>query len=458
MAVEEPSVGFRFSTPYEIAAVRPLRQTTPAERAAALAAARYNTELLPQELIYVDLSTDSGVSALNTAQLAALAAAPVAEPGMGLAPEASRAYRDLASEFQRIFGFPYVVPVTQGRAAERIWIRLHVKPGSVVAGNMLFPSTRTHIEMSGGKVADVIVDAAHDLGSEEPFKGNLDIDKLRALFSEGRDKVSCIYVEVAVNACGGHPVSVENLRAVRAVATANGVPLFLDACRLLENSYLVKQREPGYSHRPVREIVAEICGLADGLTMSALKDLAAPAGGFIATRDPASYQKAWMQAFLDGAQLGSSAMEVVAAGLRELFATDAYVAGRVEQVQYLWRRLGGGVPLVRPPSGHAVYIDVRSFLPHVAPENHPAEALAAFIYGVSGVRLCKGPPPAPSQSARGTELLRLAVPARKYLRGHLDDVAEAVFYAYSRRAEIKGLKRVEEPGRSKHQPAYFTPL
>jgi tryptophanase len=459
MPMRRDSTGFQFSTPYEIAAVRQLRQTTPEERAAALMAARYNTELLPQEMIYVDLSTDSGVSALSSAQLAALAAPKTVEPGMGLAAEGSKAYQGLAAEFERVFGFPYVVPTTQGRAAERVWTKLHVKPGSLVAGNMLFPSTRAHIEMNGGKVIDVIVDAAHDLGSEEPFKGNIDVDKLQAFFREqGREKVSCVYCELAVNSCGGHPVSLGNLQAVKTIAAANGVPLFLDACRIIENSYLIKQREPAISHRSIQEIALESCALADGLTMSALKDLLAPTGGFIATRDQGSYQKALMQCFLDGTQLGGRAMEMISAALRELFSTDAYAAGRVEQVQYLWRRLSGGVPLVHPPAGHAVYIDVREFLPHVAAENHPAEALASFIYGVSGIRVTKGPPPAPSQSARGTELLRLAVPARKYLQGHMDDVAEALLYAYAQRDEIKGLKRLEEPGRAKYQPGYFTLL
>jgi tryptophanase len=456
--MKERSAGFVFSVPYEIAVVRPLRQTTLKERQAALRAAFYNTELIPQELIYLDFSTDSGVSSLSTGQLAAATGAQALEPGMGLAAEGSRAFQSLKEQFRAIFGFSYVIATTQGRAAERIWSKLHIKSNGVVAGNMLFPSTRMHIEMNGAKVVDVISDAAHDLGSTELFKGNVDLTKLEAVLKEQGEKVCCVYVELAVNSCGGHPVSLANLKAVKAMALAHQVPLFLDACRIFENSYLIKQREPGYQDRTIQEIVRETCGLADGLTMSALKDLLVPLGGIIGTRDPASYQKATMQGFLDGVQPPGSTLEMMSVALREIFAAESYVAGRVEQINYLWRRLNGGVPLVQPPGGHAVFIDVKKFLPHVTAENHPAEALAAFLYHMAGIRVTKGPPAAPSQVQRGVELLRLAVPARKYLQGHLDDAAAAVLYAYAHREEITGLKKIDKPGRSKYDPSYFAPV
>jgi tyrosine phenol-lyase len=183
--------------------------------------------------------------------------------------------------------------------------------------------------------------------------------------------------------------------------------------------------------------------------------LLVPSGGLILTRDRAAYQKASMQAFLDGAQLPGAAMELLATALREIFAAEPYVADRVRQVNYLWRRLDGGVPLVKPAAGHAVFIDVKAFLPHLSAAQFPAEALAAFIYHVSGVRLTKGPPPAPGQAARGIDLLRVAIPARKYLQAHLDDAAEALLYAYARRGEIAGLKRIDDPSRTKYEPAYF---
>jgi tyrosine phenol-lyase len=448
-----------FSVPYEIAAVRPLRQTTPAEREDVLRAAHYNTELIPQDLIYIDLSTDSGVSALSTNQLALVAGAKFVEPGMGLAMEGSRSFARLAREIERVFGFPFVVPTTQGRAAERIWAKINIKPGSVVAGNLLFPSTRSHIEMSGGMLVDVSTDAAHVLTSSEPFKGNVDLDKLAAVIHEhGAAHISCVYVELAVNASGGQPVSLANLKAIRELSAAHKIPFFLDACRILENSYLVREREPGLQRRSIWQIVRETCNLADGCTMSALKDLLVPTGGLILTRDEAAYRKAAMQGFLDGAQLNSAGMETLAAALEEITVSDAYIESRVAQVEYLWHRLNAAVPLVQPLGGHAVFVDLKKFLPHLTPEQFPAEALAAFLYQISGVRVTKGPPPAPSQQARGVELLRLAVPARKYLCGHLDDVAEAIRYAYAHRDEVPALKRVDDVSRGKYVPAQFIRL
>ena len=450
------SLGVTFSAPYEIAAVRPLRQTTPAERQEALVAAHYNTELLPQELIYIDLSTDSGVSALSTNQLAAMAGAKFAEPGMGLAVEGSRSFARLADQVKRVFDFPFVVPTTQGRAAERIWTKINVKPGTAVAGNMLFPSTRSHIERNGAKLIDVAGAAAHELTSPAPFKGNVDVEMLAAVIKEhGAANISCVYVELALNACGGQPVSLANLKEVRALTVTHGIPLFLDACRILENSYFIQQREPGYQQRTILEIVRETCMLADGCTMSALKDLLVSCGGFILTRDEAAYQKAFMQSFLDGAQLNGSAMDLLAAALEDIFLSEANIKQRVGQVEYFWRRLNEAVPLVHPVCGHAVFVDLKKFLPHWTPEKFPAEALAAFLYQSSGIRVTKGPPAATSQKAHGIELLRLAVPARKYLHEHLDDAVEAILYAYAQRHKIQGLQRVEAANRGKYEPAYF---
>jgi tyrosine phenol-lyase len=446
----------RFSVPYEIAMVRPLRQTTPEQRAAALKAAYYNTELLPQEMIYVDLKTDSGVSSISTPQLSMLMGSGSLESGMEMAAEGNRAFTMLVESFRQIFGFSQMVPVSQGRAAERIWTKICIKPDTLVPGNMLFPSTRMHIESNGAKVVDVISDSAYDLYSDEPFKGNVDLDRLQAVFKEhGGAKISCVYVELCVNSCGGHPVSLANLREVKKIAAAHNVPVFLDACRILENSYLIQQREPGYRDHSIQEIVRETCSLAEGCTMSALKDFLVPVGGIIAMRDEPSYQKAYFQSFFNGSQPPSATMDALRIELQEVFAGDAYVTSRAEQVNYLWRRLKDRIPVLAPAGGHGVFIDAKSFLPRVVADCHPAEALAAFVYHLSGIRLTKGPPLAPSQTKRGIQLLRLAVPARRYLQAHMDDVAESVLYAHAHRDEIRGLKRLEKPGRSKYDPSLF---
>jgi tyrosine phenol-lyase len=322
---------------------------------------------------------------------------------------------------------------------------------------MLFPSTRFHIEANGGKVLDVIGDAAHDLTSAAPFKGDIDLSKLSAALQEHQGNVACIYVELCVNACGGHPVSLRTLRAVRDAAEASHVPVFLDACRILENSYLIQQREPDYENCAVAEIARATCELADGCTLSALKDFSVPAGGFIGCRDETAYQKLYAQSFLDGVQPTSASMAALSDAFDDLFAADAWVASRVNQVNYLWQRLES-VPVLRPAGGHGVFVDAARFLPHVAKEYFRAEALAAFVFEISGVRLTKGPPLAPSQTARGIELLRIAIPARRYLQAHIDDAAEALLYAYAHREEIRGLRRLEKPGRAKYAPPLFAPL
>src|SRR4029078_13358286 len=262
--------------------VRPLGQTSPAERDSALRDAHFNVELIPQDLVYIDLCTDSGISSSSTRQLAATAAPSELEPGMGLAGEGSRAFAALADEVRRVFGFSYVVATPQGRAAERIWTKIHVKPNTFVVGNLLFPSTRVHIEMNGAKVIEAADEAHYNLTSEDPFKGNLDIQKLqRAIDEKGADHISCIYVELGDNACGGHPVSLANLRAIKQIAAAHHLAVFLDGCRILENSFLVQEREAGYRERTILEIVRETCDLADGCTLSALKDFLVTCGGIV---------------------------------------------------------------------------------------------------------------------------------------------------------------------------------
>jgi tyrosine phenol-lyase len=443
-----------------MAAVRPLRQTTRAEREAALKAAAYNTELLPQDMIYIDLKTDSGLSAWSVTQAASLLGGETLEAGVELAVEGSAAFGALSRRFTEYFGFPFVAPCTQGRAAERIWAKLHVREGCVVPGNMLFPSTRFHIESNGGKVIDVIRESAYDLYTQDDFKGNVDLSKLAAAFAaHGKEKIPCVYVELCVNACGGHPVSVENLKELRSFLQPLGVPLFLDASRIVENSYLVQTRAAGYRERSIAEIMRETCSYADACTLSAQKDFLVREGGFIGTRDEKSYQRAYFQGFLDGAQPSSSTLERLALSLHEVCRSDAYVASRGEQVQGLFGKLAANeLPVLRPAGGHGVFLDINRLLPHVPAANFPAEALAAHVFVASGIRLTKGPPPTEAQTARGINLLRLAVPARRYLPAHMDDVARVLSYAYEQKEEVRGLKRVEQPGRSRYAPAFFAPM
>ena len=439
-----------FSVPYDIAVARPIRRTTRAEREAELQRACHNTDLVSAGMVYIDLLSDAGGGAPSVAQAAASVAGGV--------PASEKDSADALARFREIFGFPYVVPCLLGRAAERVWLKINVRQGTVVPGNMLFPSTRFHIDSNGAKVVDVISEKADDLFSEDPFKGDVDLDKLEKVIGEnGAGNVSCIYVEVCVNSAGGHPVSLANLRGIRALAEKHKIPVFLDACRILENSYLIQQREQGCRDKSIPEIVRETCALADGLTMSALKDFLVPIGGFIATRDEKSYGRASFQQLVDG-EPPPSTLAGLSLSLAEVFSTPEYIASRVRQVEHLWRRLAERVPVLRPAGGHGVFIDARKFLPHMPPEQHPSEALAAYVYALSGVRASKGPPLTRRQIERGVDLLRLAVPARRYLKEHMDDVADAFLYAYDHREEIPGLKSIEKPGRSKYAPGLFTPV
>jgi tryptophanase len=208
----------------------------------------------------------------------------------------------------------------------------------------------------------------------------------------------------------------------------------------------------------VAEIARAICDLADGCTLSAAKDFSAASGGFLAMREAPAYQKAYAQSFLDGSQAPAATVAALAVALEEVLANDGWTARRVGQVQHLWDRLNGSIPLLSPAGGHAIFIDVEKFLPHISSENFRAEALAAFVYEISGVRLVKGPPPAPSQVARKVDLLRVALPARRYLRAHLEDAANALLYAHAHRSEIKGFARIETAGRARFAPPLFTPL
>jgi tyrosine phenol-lyase len=432
---------------YDIAVVRMLEPTTPAQRAKLLAEVHYNTDLIAPRYVYVDLKTDSGVSALSEGQLMASVGVGSADPRAELSRDGHAVYSSLATRFRELTGFPFVVACSAGRAAERVLTKLCVRPDTVVPANMLFISTRGHIESTGAKLVDVSSESAWDLTSDEPFKGNVDLGKLeRAIAEHGARGLSCSYLELAVNSCGGHPISIANLREVRARLRQHGVPLFLDASRILENAFWVREREPDWRNRTIREVVQAILAECDGATFSAMKDFLVRDGGFLAVRDESLFRAANLQIFRDGAQPSTAALAALDASLAENHDLDSHVESRVELVRDLWLRLTkSGVPVLRPAAGHAVYLDVRAFLPNIPPEGSPADALCAFLYELSGVRVVKGPPPSAEQSRRGVELLRLAIPARRYLATHIEYVADAVAYAFRERDRIVPLRRVGKP-------------
>lgn len=450
--------------PYKIKAVEPIRMTTESYRAERMKEAGYNTFLLRSEDVYIDLLTDSGTTAMSDNQWA----------GMMLGDEAyagSRNFYNLEAAIREVYGFRHVVPTHQGRAAEHITSQLRIKPGQYVPMNMYFTTTREHAERAGGVFYDCIIDEAHDPESRHPFKGNVDLAKLDRLIAEvGREGIAYLSIAPCVNMAGGQPFSMENLRQVATWADQHGLSIIFDATRAVENCYFIQQREEGYANRPVREILKEMMRYGEGCTMSSKKDNLVNIGGFVATNNEDFFLQAReMVVVFEGLHtyggLAGRDMEAMARGIYEM-VDDAYIASRVRQVEYLGRRLmDGGVPIVEPVGGHAVFVDARRLLPDVPQEQFPAQALAAALYIDSGVRgMERGIVSAGRDPATGKhrvpklELVRLTIPRRVYTNLHMDVVAESCIALLEEREKIKGLKMVYEPERLRFFQARFEPL
>lgn len=438
--------------PYRIKMIEPIRILPEAERRKRLADAGYNTFLLRSADVYIDLLTDSGTNAMSAAQWGAMMIGDEAYAG-------SESFERLQAAIKDVYGFPYLVPTHQGRGAENLLSKAWIKPGQSVAGNMYFTTTRAHIELNGGIFHDVIVDEAHDPVANLPFKGNVDLKKLEALIKKvGSAAMAYVAVGAPVNLAGGQPVSLDNLRKVSALCKANEVRLVLDGARLVENAYMISQREPAQKGRPVADILKDMCAVVDAIAVSAKKDAYVNIGGFLATRDKGLYDEASNLCVLYeglhtyGGMAGRD-LEALAVGVREM-VQDEWIAHRVAQVEYLGERLAdGGVPIVRPIGGHAVFVDARAFLPHLTQDDLPAQALAAWIYQATGVRAMERGIVSAGRDEKGhnhrpsLELVRLTMPRRAYTQTHLDYVADGITRLYEKRATLPGLRFCYEPPR-----------
>jgi len=370
-----------------------------------------------------------------------------------------------------VYGFRYVVPTHQGRGAEHLISRILIRPGHVIPGNMYFTTTRAHQEMQGGLFADVVIDEAHDSQAEHPFKGNVDLAKLRAVIDRyGADRIPYVNVAVTVNMAGGQPVSMQNLRATRALLSEFGIRMWCDATRAVENAFFIQERERGYAHTPVRAILKEMMSFFDGCTMSAKKDCLVNIGGFLAMNDEAILQQAREQVVIfEGMPtyggLAGRDMDAIAQGIHEM-VDDDYIAHRIHQVRYLGQQLDdAGVPIVKPIGGHAVFLDARRFLPHLEQEEFPAQSLAAALYVDSGVRAMErgivsaGRDPETGRN-HGTslELVRLTIPRRVYTDRHMDVVADSVIRLHREAEAICGMRMVYEAPTLRFFTARFEPL
>jgi tryptophanase len=444
--------------PYRIKVVEPIPFTTRDERARALDEAGWNLFRIPARLVTIDLLTDSGVTAMSAHQWAGLLDGDEAYAG-------ARSFLRFEEVVRRVTGYPEVIPTHQGRAAERLLFEAIVSPGDVVPGNTHFDTTRANLERAGARAVDLPDPDARVPGSPAPFKGNLDLEALAALLAATpRARVPFVLMTITNNGAGGQPVSLANLRAVRALCDGHGVRLFLDAARFAENAQLVREREPGQEGREARAIAREAFDLADGCLMSAKKDGLVNIGGFLALRDrrlAEELRRAMVvgEGFPTYGGLAGRDLEAMASGLEEVL-DPAYLADRIAQVRALGDRLHeAGVPTVRPVGGHAVYLDSRAFAPHLDPLDLPGQAVACALYLHAGVRtveigqLMNGRGDAPV----ATDLVRLAVPRRVYTCCHLEYVAEAVCDVHAARAALGPLEIVDQPPVLRHFGASLRP-
>jgi tryptophanase len=446
--------------PFRIKSVEPVRQTTAEERQAKLEEAGYNVFNLHADDVLIDLLTDSGTGAMSSRQWAAIQAGDESYAG-------SPSFYRFKAAVQDLFPYRNVIPTHQGRAAEKILFSVVGGPGKFVPSNTHFDTTRANVEFTGAEAVDLVIAEGLEPSTIHPFKGNMDVDRLDAFIREhGAEHVPLVMVTVTNNSGGGQPVSLENLRQVRAVCDRYGLPLFLDACRFAENAWFIKQREPGYADTPVREIVREMAACADGMTMSAKKDAIVNIGGWLAMNDDGWAEQArnlliLTEGFPTYGGLAGRDLEAIAQGLAEVVEED-YLRYRIRSTAYLGEALvAAGVPVVQPIGGHAVYIDAKALLPHIPPLRYPGQSLAVALYREGGIRGCEigsvmfGLHPDGSELPAALELVRLAIPRRVYTQSHIDYVIEVVRWVAERATELRGMRITSPPAALRHFTARF---
>ena len=460
---EEEPAGLQLPEPWRVKVVEPIRLPPRAERERLLRAGGLSLFGIPSEAVFIDLFTDSGTSAMSDSQWAGMMMGDEAYAG-------SRNFYHLAESIADVFGFEHFLPVHQGRVAENLlFSALLTRPGMVVPNNCHFDTTRANIEAHGGTALDLVIPEAMQPATDHPFKGNVDLGRLRRLLATTpRANLPLVMLTLTNNSGGGQPVALANVRATAELCREHGVPLYLDACRFAENAWFIQQREPGQGHRTVAEIVREVFGLADGCLMSAKKDGLANIGGFLACRDEELIERlkqhsVVIEGYPTYGGLAGRDLEAVARGLREAL-DERYLRFRVGQVQAFAARLTAlGIPIVQPPGGHAVYVDASQLLPEIPRLQFPAQALSVALYregGVRGVEIGSvmfgtNDPETGEARPAALELVRLAVPRRVYTSSHLEYVAAVLDRIRARRHEIKGLRMTYAPRVLRHFRARF---
>jgi tyrosine phenol-lyase len=451
--------------PYQIHTIERVAVLSREDREKAIRAAGYNTFLLRSADVTIDLLTDSGTTAMSTDQWAAY-------DGARACSTTSDEYFRLVEVLQEVTGYRHIIPTHQGRAAEHILSQVMIRKGQLVPGNMYFTTTKLHQELAGGVFVDVIVDEAHDPQSDYPWKGNIDLDKLKALVEKhGAERIAYISFEHSVNMAGGQPVSMDNMKAVYEYCSSAGIPVMYDATRFAENAYMIQWKDPRYQGVKVADILREMMLYGDGCTVSGKKDFLINIGGVLAFRENADWAerseemlRIYEGNITDGG-LATADLAAIARGIEEMI-DDRYIRSRVQQTQYLGQLLlDAGVPIVTPPGSHAIFLDAKRFLPHLDQDQYPSQRLAAEIFVETGVRamergnVSKGRDPATGENYRpALELVRLTIPRRVYTNDHMQAVAEGIIRLYARRNEIKGLKFVYEPAKLRFFQGRFESL
>ena len=449
-----------FAEPFKIKMVEEIKKTTRAYREKVIRDADYNLFNIHSEDVYIDLLTDSGTGAMSDRQWAGMMTGDESYAG-------SRSFYHLKQSIKLLMGYDFVIPTHQGRGAENVLFSVLVKKGNVIPGNAHFDTTKGHIDFRSGVAVDCTIDEAKEPTLLLPFKGNLDLDKLRAALAAAEGHVPFVLVTVTCNTGGGQPVSMQNIKDVYTICQSYGVPILFDIARFAENAYFIKTREEGYKDKTIKEIALEMFSYGEGALMSAKKDAIANIGGFIALKREEHYKQASVfsilfEGFLTYGGLAGRDMEAVARGLLE--ATEFnYLEGRIRQVEYLANELlQAGIPILQPTGGHAVYVDARKFFEHIPQNCFPAQVLGIELYKEAGVRgveigtvMADRDPITRENRFPGMELLRLAIPRRVYTNNHMNVVVWGLKRVWERRKSVKGLKITYEAPILRHFSCQF---
>ena len=454
-----------FAEPFKIKMVEPIKILTKEERIQKIREANYNVFSLAAEDCYIDLLTDSGTGAMSANQWAGIMLGDESYSG-------SKSFYKLQESAKDIFGYEFIQPVHQGRAAEKVVMPILLREGKVSISNMHFDTTRAHVEIAGARAVDCVVKEALDTESYAPFKGNMDNERLVELIEEyGSENVGVIIITVTNNSAGGQPVSIGNIKETAAIAKRYGIKVVIDAARYAENCFFIKMREEGYEHKSIREIARELFSYGDIFTMSSKKDAIVNIGGLVGVKSDADFFEQVKantipsEGFISYGGLAGRDLEALAVGLQEGVDED-FLRYRIGQMQYLAGKLDeAGIAYQSPVGGHAVFLDAKKLLPHIPYNEFPAQALAVELYIEAGIRSCDigsymlgNDPDTGEQLESEFEFTRLAVPRRVYTQSHLDVIVEALVEIKKRKDQLKGYRITWEPKILRHFTAKLEPL